>query len=153
MRGRYQTVTEHMPAAHRAQLRDWTPQRFTAWAGEIGPNTVAVIEAILASKPVVEQAYRSCLGVMSYAAKAGGHTRLEEVCARALSMSPSPSYALIKRLWPAWTPEPSQGPKSLGDAGFVRGADYYATDDPIPNGPRRDGAASDVAGDDEEGTL
>ena len=40
-------------------------------------------------------------------------------------MSASPSYALVKRLWPLWTPEPT-GPKSLGDAGFVRGADYYA---------------------------
>lgn len=145
VRGRYQTVEEHMPAAHRAQLRDWTPQRFTAWAAEIGPNTVAVIEAILASKPVVEQAYRSSLGVMAYATKAGGHTRLEQVCARALSMSSSPSYALIKRLWPLWTPEPA-GPKSLGDAGFVRGADYYATDDPVPDDARQD----DIAGQDEE---
>jgi hypothetical protein len=34
-RGRYQSVQEHMPAAHRAQLRDWTPARFTSWAVEI----------------------------------------------------------------------------------------------------------------------
>ena len=79
VKGQYQTVTEHMPPAHRAQLRDWTPARFTSWAGEIGPNTVRVIEAILASKPVVEQAYRSCLGVMSYATKTGGHTRLSRL--------------------------------------------------------------------------
>lgn len=63
---------------------------------------------------------------MSYASKTGGHTRLEEVCTRALAMSTGPSYALIKRLWPLWRPQP-RGPKSLGDAGFVRGADYYAT--------------------------
>lgn len=126
VKGHYQTLTEHMPAAHRAQLRDWTPARFMSWAHQIGPNTARVIEAILASKPIVEQAYRSCLGVMSYATKTGGHTRLEQVCGRALTMSTNPSYALIKRLWPLWTPQP-QGPKSLGDAGFVRGADYYAT--------------------------
>lgn len=127
VRGRYQTVEEHMPPAHRAQLRDWTPARFTTWAAEIGPNTTAVIESILASKAVVEQAYRSCLGVMSYATKTGGHTRLEQTCKKAFEMSASPSYALVKRLWPLWTPEPT-GPKSLGDAGFVRGADYYAND-------------------------
>lgn len=134
VRGHYQTIEDHMPPAHRAQLRDWTPARFRAWAGEIGPNTLAVIEAILASKPVVEQAYRSCLGVLSYARRNGGHTRLEQVSAKALSMTPSPSYALIKRLWPQWTAQPT-GPKSLGDAGFVRGADYYATTDQaaIPN--------------------
>jgi transposase len=129
-KGRYQTTPEHMPPAHRAQLRDWTPERFTAWAGQIGPATVEVIEAILASKPIVEQAYRSCLGVMAYARKPGGHQRLEDVCSKALTMTPAPSYALIKRLWPLWTPTPV-GPKSLGDAGFVRGADYYAS----PTGP------------------
>ena len=146
VKGQYQTVTEHMPPAHRAQLRDWTPARFTSWAGEIGPNTVRVIEAILASKPVVEQAYRSCLGVMSYATKTGGHTRLEQVCGRALTMSTSPSYALIKRLWPLWRPQPA-GPKSLGDAGFVRGADYYATDTTTPTGVTHE---TDAAGDREE---
>ncbi|MFZ0159596.1 MAG: IS21 family transposase [Kineosporiaceae bacterium] len=46
-RGCYRTVEEHMPPAHRAQLRDWTPARFTSWAAETGPNTAAVIESIL----------------------------------------------------------------------------------------------------------
>jgi transposase len=125
--GRYQTVEDHMPPAHRTQLRDWTPARFTARAAEIGPNTVAVVEAILASKKIVEQTYRSVQGVLAYARREGGHTRLEEVCAKALALSPHPSYALVKRLWPLWKPTVT-GPKSLGDAGFVRGADYYAND-------------------------
>jgi transposase len=125
---RYQTVTDHMPPAHRAQLKDWTPARFTNWAAEIGPNTLAVIEAILASKKIVEQTYRSCLGVMAYARKEGGHTRLEQTCAKALTLSPNPSFALIKRLWPLWEPQETE-PKSIGDAGFVRGAEYYAPKD------------------------
>ena len=124
-RGRYQTVQEHMPAAHRAQLRDWNPDRFTSWAGEVGPNTVAVIEAILGSKKVVEQTYRSCLGVMALAKRTGGTARLEDVCAKALTLTTSPSYTLVKRLWSSWEPTPP-APRSLGEAGFVRGASYYA---------------------------
>jgi len=125
-RGRYRTVEEHMPAAHRAQLRDWTPARFTSWASEIGPHTAAVIAAILGSKKIVEQTFRSCMGVMSLGKKAGGTARLEDTCAQALSITPNPSYTLVKRLWASWEPQPAVVARSLGDAGFVRGSDYYA---------------------------
>lgn len=83
-----------------------------------------MIEAILSSRKIVEQSYRSCLGVMALAKKPGGHTRLEETCGRALAATPAPSYTLVKKLWAGWEPAPPQA-TSLGDAGFVRGADYY----------------------------
>lgn len=124
-KGRYQTSPEHMPPAHRAQLADWNPQRFADWANQIGPNTVAVVEAILASRKIVEQSYRSLLGLLGLAKKSGGHTRLEDSCAMALAITPKPSYTLVKRLWTGWEPKPI-APVSLGDAGFVRGATYYA---------------------------
>lgn len=92
----------------------------------MGPNTVAAIQAILASRKIVEQSYRSCLGVMSLAKKEGSMARLEDSCARALAAAPSPSYTLIKKLWAGWEPPTSPPPAaSLGGAGFVRGADYY----------------------------
>lgn len=149
VRGRYQTQVEHMPAAHRAQLRDWTPARFTTWAAEIGPATATVIEAILGSRKIVEQSYRSCLGVMALAKKSGGATRLEETCAKALAITPAPSYTLVKRLWTAWEPAPAAPPRSLGDAGFVRGADYYAdpaTDPATDPGPDVEQAAGQKSG-------
>lgn len=127
--GRYQSVEEHMPAAHRAQLRDWTPARFTSWAAEIGPNTTAVISAILGSKKIVEQTYRSCMGVMALAKRAGGTARLEDTCGKALTLTTTPSYTLVKRLWTSWEPAPQPAPRSLGDAGFVRGASYYADEE------------------------
>ena len=114
-----------MPAGHRHRLADWTPDRFTDWAAEIGDNTAAVIAAILASRPVVEQSYRSCLGVMTLAKRPGGTARLEEACTRALAATPAPSYTLIKKLWASWEPADPPPAGSLGDAGFVRGADYY----------------------------
>jgi len=127
VKGRYQTLPEHMPSAHRAQLADWTPKRFTDWAGQIGPHTVSAVEAIMGNAKIVEHSYRSLLGLLKLAEKQGGHTRLEDACAQALAVTVRPSYTLIKRLWTNWSPQPAQ-PASLGDAGFVRGADYYAQD-------------------------
>lgn len=124
-KGRYATVEEHMPRAHREQLRDWTPERFTRWAATIGPATVQVVEAVLASKKIVEQSFRPCLGIMSLAKKQGGSARLEQTCAHALSATPSPTYTLVKRLWARWEPQPAPPAASLGDKGFVRGASYY----------------------------
>jgi transposase len=128
VRGRYSTVTSHMPEGHRHRLADWTPQRFEQWAATIGPNTVAAIQAILASHKIVEQSYRSCLGVMSLAKKPGGITRLEATCGRALEATPSPSYTLIKKLWAGWQPADPPPAPSLGEKGFVRGSDYYTPD-------------------------
>ncbi|HTX93389.1 MAG TPA: IS21 family transposase [Mycobacterium sp.] len=125
VRGRYATVAEHMPAGHRHRLADWSPARFEQWAATIGPNTTAAIQAILASRKIVEQSYRSCLGVMSLAKRQGGAARLEDTCGRALAATPAPSYTLIKKLWAAWEPADPSPAASLGDAGFVRGADYY----------------------------
>lgn len=89
----------------------------------------------------MEQSYPSCLGVMALAKKSGGATRLEETCAKALAITPAPSYTLVKRLWTAWEPAPAAPPRSLGDAGFVRGADYYAdpATDPGPDVERAAG--------------
>ncbi|MCL1897869.1 MAG: IS21 family transposase [Micrococcales bacterium] len=128
-KGRYQTVEDHMPPAHRAQLKDWTPARFTNWATQIGSATCQVIEQILGSRKIVEQSYRSCLGVMALAKKQGGATRLEDTCVQALAMSPAPTYTMIKNLWAAWQPQQTPSQPSLGDAGFVRGADYYQQGD------------------------
>ncbi|MDR2567431.1 MAG: hypothetical protein LBC97_15500 [Bifidobacteriaceae bacterium] len=124
-RGRYSTIEEHMPPKHRHQLADWTPARFEQWAATVGPFCVEAVQAILASHKIVEQSYRSCLGVMSLAKKTGGTRRLEEACRRALAATPKPSYTLIKKIWSAWEPPPAAPAPPLGAKGFVRGAGYY----------------------------
>ena len=125
VRGRYCTVSGHMPEGHRHRLGDWTPQRFEQWAATIGPDTVTAIQAILASRKIIEQSYRSCLGVMSLARKPGGMVRLEDSCGRALAATPSPSCTLIRKLWGAWQPADPPPAASLGGKGFVRGSRYY----------------------------
>jgi transposase len=80
-RGYHTTDPAHMPKAHREHL-EWSPSRLIDWARTIGPQTAALVEAILADRPHPEQGYRSCLGILRLA-KGYGVDRLEAACARA----------------------------------------------------------------------
>jgi transposase len=80
-RGRHTTDPAHMPKAHRDHL-EWSPSRLIDWARTIGPQTAALVEAILADRPHPEQGYRSCLGILRLA-KGYGADRLEAACTRA----------------------------------------------------------------------
>lgn len=127
-KNQYSTIEEHMPQEHRDYLRDWTPERFRRWAQSIGPETTKAVCAILASKKVVEQSFRSCMGLLSLAKKTGGKSRLEWACTRAAELTAVPSYTMVKRIWSDWSEElESAGRPSLGDRGYVRGAGYFAT--------------------------
>lgn len=123
----YSTIEEHMPDEHRDYLSSWNPARFRNWAASIGPSTTLAVSAILNSRKVKEQSYRSLLGLLSLGKKDGGKSRLEQACEIALEMSSSPSYTMIKRLWTEC--KDSYEPKAqttLGDKGFVRGSEYYS---------------------------
>jgi transposase len=82
VKGQHSTRREHMPEGHRA-YSDWSPERFKTWALSIGPSTGKVIEALLISRPHIEQAYRSCMGVLGLAKK-HSPMRLESACQYAL---------------------------------------------------------------------
>jgi transposase len=82
-RGRHMAIAEHMPLAHRQHM-EWSPSRIINWAAKIGPQTRALVEAILADRPHPEQGYRSCLGILRLG-KRYGDARLEAACARALA--------------------------------------------------------------------
>lgn len=60
---RHGTDPEHMPSAHR-QYADWSQDRLRRQAAAIGPNTEALILAILASRRPPEQGFRTCLGIL-----------------------------------------------------------------------------------------
>ena len=84
VRGGFTTDPAHMPKAHLAH-REWSPSRIIAWARTVGPQTAALVEAVLASRPHPEQGYRSCLGILRLA-KRDGPARVEAACARALAV-------------------------------------------------------------------
>jgi transposase len=83
-RGEFTTLTEHMPAAHRAHL-EWTPQRLIEWGCRIGLATGELIGRLLAQHKHPEHGYRACLGLLGLA-KRYGSARLEAACQLALSL-------------------------------------------------------------------
>jgi transposase len=80
--GRFSTRPEHMPSNHRFVLElnaDWLLRQAQA----IGPQTGQYLGALLQARAFPEQAYRSCLGVLSLARKYPG-SLLETACQRLL---------------------------------------------------------------------
>ena len=84
-----------MPEKHR-RYAEWTPERLQSWAAETGGHTEAVISHILESRKYPEQAFRSCLGVISLR-KRYTTERLERASQRALSLG-SCSYKTIEAI-------------------------------------------------------
>jgi transposase len=80
--GRYSTQPVHMPPKHQ-KAAEWNPERITRWAGEIGPLTSQLIQAILASRRHPEQAFRSCLGILRLSSQVS-HLQMETACQMAL---------------------------------------------------------------------
>ena len=78
---RHITLPAHMPPHH--QKAEFSPQRLIQWAQRGGPATAALVEQMLNARRHPEQAYRSCLGVLSLGDQFG-QERLEAACRRAL---------------------------------------------------------------------
>ena len=120
----FTTVAAHMPKAHQ-QHREWSPSRFIRWAATIGPQTAALVAAILADRPHPEQGYRSCLGILRLA-KRYDAGRLEAACARALAAG-ARSYrhvdAILRRGLERATDTTAATPAL--DHENIRGRDYY----------------------------
>ena len=126
--GQYSTVTEHMPPKHQKYL-EWNGDRFREWAKRIGDGTYHVVDAILTSKRVEQQTYRSCMGLLKMSEKYSPH-RLEAACQKALSYTASPSYKSVKTILQQQSesdiPEPEESSEStVNPYGITRGADYY----------------------------
>ena len=81
--GGYTTIKEHMHPSHR-YYSQWNPKRIIDWAAKIGPDVKAVVAKVLSSKEYPEQAYKTCVGIISLAKKYGD-IRVNNACKRALS--------------------------------------------------------------------
>lgn len=49
-RGGFTTCPAHRPKSHQAHA-EWTPSRFIRWTATIGPQTAALVTAVLADRP------------------------------------------------------------------------------------------------------
>ena len=124
-KGQYSTVSEHMPANHR-EFFEWNGERFRKWARSIGENTYRVVDAMLTSAKVEQQAYRGCMGLLKLAQK-HSKSKVDAACAKALEYTATPSYKAVKNiLAAAKLPEESPSAQSTSNKyGITRGADYY----------------------------
>lgn len=120
--GRFSTRPEHMPSNHRfvTELNtDWLLQQ----AEKFGPCTRTYLETLLASRAFPEQAYRSCLGVLSLARKYPQGV-VELACQRAVQAHLK-SYKELKAELEALTRETSSTTQSPLIHENLRGESYY----------------------------
>ena len=123
--GRHTTLSAHMPESHQA-VSGWSPERFLEWAGRVGSATRQVVEALLSSRRHPQQAYRSCLGLLSLARKDSPST-LEHACQKALALGVG-SYREVRVLMESSRKTPAESSRSLPPTTHDnnRGASYYA---------------------------
>ena len=129
--GQYSTVIEHMPDKHR-QYTQWNAQRFIKWAGDIGPHTEQAVKAIIASRKVEEQSYKTCIALLKLA-DTYSLVRLEEACKKALSYTSTPNFRSIRTILKTGSdrlkPDAVETPQENSTAfAFIRGAAYYGGD-------------------------
>lgn len=127
--GGYSTVESHMPPNHAAWQRskEYNAEYFMFRSGHIGPYTKIVTQRVLESKPFVQQAYKSCQGILSLVNRYTSE-RVEAACERA-SESACVNYGMIKRiLEKGLDKEPAQGQddrRYIPINDNVRGASNY----------------------------
>jgi transposase len=121
----YSTKTEHLPSTHQF-LTQWSPQGFIDRAAAIGQSVEDLITKILEHKQHPEQAYKSCMGVLSLEKKVGKE-RLTNACNRALEYGMH-NYRIIQNILEKGldrmdVQEP-QGNK-IPEHNNIRGNNYY----------------------------
>lgn len=126
--GQYATNPEHMPPNHREYV-EWNSDRFLAWACKIGDNTRELVQQVLASRKVEQQAYKSCFGLLKLADRYTAF-RLENACMKALALRSS-SYTTVNNILKngmdqVTSAEPSSKNNVIPIHSSIRGAGYYA---------------------------
>ena len=125
---KYTTVDEHLPSHHRF-VSEWNPEKFISWAAGVGPEVKTYIEGVLSQKTYPESLYRACVGILSFARKAG-KDRLVTACRMGIRMD-TYNYGFISKvlanntdkLW-AEGERAAKG-QELPAHENLRGKDYY----------------------------
>lgn len=120
---------QHMPAEHRKYLA-YNSDDFTAWAQDIGCNTVRVVKYFLSAGREPEQGYKSCVSLTKLNDKYG-HDRLENACEKVLEYTSQPSIRIISTMLKNGQDKvkkgkevPASESKPAGH-GITRGAAYF----------------------------
>jgi len=137
-KGQCSTATEHMPPNHQYHLSSYSPERFRRWATSVGSACEIVIESVLASRPIIEQAFVPCANILGLS-RGGRSELLEAACARFNEFGVLASYTQIRHQMEAIrksretviapdTGSPGAVEEPAGDdtLGRTRGAGYYS---------------------------
>lgn len=122
-KGRFSTLRAHMPANHQF-VGEMNEQRLKRWAANIGPQTAALVNASLRSRPFPEQAFRSCLGILNLAKKYST-AMMERACQSALEVNEFSYRAIKDELEWLKKQAPSPIPETLPGHNNIRGNQYY----------------------------
>jgi transposase len=119
--GRHITTTVHMPIHHQQYRNPKLHQR----AENIGPNTLAVVDALFQKRPHPEQAIRSANGVLGLV-RDYGKAALESACAKAIALDVV-SFKNIQLLLSAsrGAHEPQADAQPNAPHEYLRGAEYF----------------------------
>ncbi len=121
----YTTDKDHLASTHRF-VSDWTPEKFLSWAESIDEYVRVYIYAILNKKEHVEQAYKSCVGILALG-KRYGDVRLINACKRAIEFDMY-SYKSIEMILKRGLDHPDQIETQLSlmpQHDNIRGKHYY----------------------------
>jgi transposase len=121
--GRFSTLREHMPANHQF-MEDINPDKLIEWASRIGTQTTTLVKATLRSRPFPEQAYRSCLGILSLAKKYKPPL-LEQACQSVFEAKEFSYKALAQELIYLQKQVTAPAIETPSAHENIRGAEYY----------------------------
>ena len=121
----YSTVKEHLATTHQF-MTEWTPQRFINWGESIDESVKVFITNLLEIKQHPEQAYKSCMGVLSFSKKVG-NDRLINACKRAIDYKIY-NYKIIKNILDKgldMITDEAESSDYLPEHHNIRGKNYY----------------------------
>ena len=122
----YTTDKEHLASSHRF-MTDWTPEKFIGWAEGIDEDVKLYILKILDRKQHPEQAYKSCIGILSFAKKVGKE-RLINACRRALGYgiyNYKTIQAILEKGMDTYTETEEYEQLQMPQHDNIRGENYY----------------------------
>jgi hypothetical protein len=123
----YSTHQQHLPATHQF-IVDWSPQSFIEKAAAIDAIVEQMVIKILENKQHQEQAYKSCMGLLSLDKKVGTQ-RLINACKRALEHGIH-NYKIVKNILEKGLDkvhgEKNTSKDQLPSHNNIRGNNYYA---------------------------
>lgn len=101
---RYVTDSEHMPENHKHVLafRSYDGKFYRSKARLIGQSTETFVSRLLENADFEEQAYKSCMGVLTFSRNYGNYrVEVEKACEKALRLN-SVTYTPLKNILKKW---------------------------------------------------